>query len=211
MNSTIPFRKPRAFTFVELMVIIAVIGVIILLLLPALIKNKSRSQRIECVNHLKQIGVSLRVWSDEHNSVYPSEVSTNLGGVKEYLATENIAPYFLCMTNKLFSPKILVCPADTREPAADMAQLKNSNISYFVGLDASESMPQMFLTGDRNLAINSKPVKPGLVTIKSNDIVSWTSEMHDGFGNVAVADGSVQQLHQINGPMGTNAYRLAVP
>jgi prepilin-type processing-associated H-X9-DG protein len=216
MDSTLSFRKLRAFTFVELMVIIAVIGMIAVLLLPAFSHAKARSKRIDCVNNLKEIGTSLRVWSDESNSAYPSDVSTNLGGSKEYLTSGDVMPYFRCISNNLSSPKILVCPVDTRKPADNFAMLKNANISYFVGLDASESMPQMLLMGDRNVAINNQPVKPGLVTIKSNDIVSWTAEMHNGFGNVGMADGSVHQctdygLQSDVTHMETNKCRLAVP
>ena len=87
--------------------------------------------------------------------------------------------------------------------------LSDSNISYFVGLDASESFPQMFLTGDRNLATNGVPVTPGLLTVKSNDTLSWTKELHNGQGNVGVADGSVQM--ESSSGMGTNVFRLAVP
>ena len=46
--------------------------------------------------------------------------------------------HFQVMSNELSTPKILVCPADTRVAAANFVRLKNQNVSYFVGLEASD-------------------------------------------------------------------------
>jgi prepilin-type N-terminal cleavage/methylation domain-containing protein/prepilin-type processing-associated H-X9-DG protein len=215
MKPTLASDTDQGFTITELFVVLAIIVVIALLFIRTN-PREGRTPVVSCLMNLKQIGVASRMWSDDNSSEYPPQVSTNQGGSLEYVMGGNAFRHFLCMSNELSTPKILVCPADTREPAANFSQLQNENVSYFIGVDANESMPQMFLMGDRNLAINSKAVKPGLVTIKSNDIVSWTAELHDGFGNIAMADGSVQQftssgLRQMGSHAGTNVYRLAVP
>src|SRR5881392_3561756 len=89
--------------------------------------------------------------------------------------------------------RILVCPADTRKPAKSFSTLRNTNISYFLGLDADETQPSSWLAGDRNLTTNGVPLQGGMVDILPNSVVGWTHKMHRGAGNVAQGDGSVQQ------------------
>jgi hypothetical protein len=156
------------------------------------------------------------MWSDDGGDKFPTAYSTNRGGTLEYIATGDMFRHFQRLSNEVATTKILVCPADTRQPAQSFTSLNNSNISYFVGVDAEETMPQMILTGDRNIATNSVPVMAGLVLIKSNGIVSWTTEMHVGCGNLGIADGSVQQetslgFQRLIGGTGTNLNRFQVP
>jgi prepilin-type processing-associated H-X9-DG protein len=62
---------------------------------------------------------------------------------------------------------------------------------YFFSLDAFESYPQMILDSDDNLAVDGVRVKPGILSLGTNNI-AWTKERHRG-GNIGLADGSVQQ------------------
>jgi hypothetical protein len=110
---------------------------------------------------------------------------------------------------------VLICPTDTRRPATDLGPgFSNSNLSYFLSLDAADTAPQMFLTGDRNLT--NGPLPPNHILVPNAKYpVGWTKDMHRYQGNIGLADGSVQQYSDsrlgeaLLGAGTTN--RLAIP
>jgi prepilin-type processing-associated H-X9-DG protein len=112
----------------------------------------------------------------------------------ESVATGNVAACFSLLSNILGDPVILTCPLDTKRlRATNFASLENSNISYFIALDAVETQPQIMLSGDDNLMVNGKRVQSGILNLHTNDSLAWTAERHQGAGNILLGDGSVQQ------------------
>ncbi|MEP6757522.1 MAG: hypothetical protein ABJA67_18620 [Chthonomonadales bacterium] len=99
--------------------------------------DEPRKMEINCVNNVRQIGLSVLVWRSDHNDQYPWNVSTNAGGVKELVGVDkdsfitNSWLVFQVMAEELRSPKVLVCPDDkAKTPAADFAHLTASNVTY---------------------------------------------------------------------------------
>lgn len=64
----------RGFTLIELLVVITIIAILAAMLLPTLAKAKAKGQSIRCVNNLKQLGLSNRMYADEFNDhlAYPN-------------------------------------------------------------------------------------------------------------------------------------------
>jgi prepilin-type N-terminal cleavage/methylation domain-containing protein len=227
-------RKPvGAFTLLELLVVSAVVALLAATLVPALARARARSQRIDCVNNLKQIGVALRTWALSFQDHYPMSVDNASGGASgdigvRLLASNSIWPtgskgafaVFQCLSNELSGPQLAFCPAEydlyrTMATSFAMQALPNYvpftndlNCSYFVGVDATDSNPHMFLAGDHNMGSGGPIGGPPPVTFvnafnslgtnfpPNNASAGWTAAQHRQQGNVGLADGSVQQFNR---------------
>jgi prepilin-type processing-associated H-X9-DG protein len=194
MKISLSAKRDWGLTLIELFVVIAVLFIVVCLLFP-MPRRASRAPRISCVNNLKQTGLDFRVWEGDNGDKYPTAVSETNGGSMEFNTGPNAFRHFLVMSNELSTPKILFCPAETDRNRfiATNWNINNSNISYFVGIDAKESSPGMILGGDHNL-INGATIKNGILELTTNQPAGWTAEMHNKVGNILLADGSVQQV-----------------
>ena len=195
-------RSCAGFTFKELVVVLAVTVVLGGLVLPSLRNAQRKARRIGCVSRIKQMGTAFRLWAGDYGTTNefewnPARASTNTGGAREWVLQGQVWPVFQLMSNELNTTLILVCPADTRTVAASFTALRNTNVSYFVGIDADEKQPEGLLVGDRNLEAGGTPLPPGVITPTTSRPVSWTKAQHGRAGNIGFADGSAQQLSNV--------------
>jgi len=59
-------NKSKAFTLVELLVVISIIALLIAMLLPALSRARESAKRVNCMSNLRQCGVALYLWAQDH-------------------------------------------------------------------------------------------------------------------------------------------------
>ena len=131
------------------------------------------------------------------------------------------------MSNELNTPKILYCPSEYQSVRSQATTwlasltggnplnltfyISDLNVSYFIGVDADENNPQMFLTGDHNIGLlqsGNPPTSdlqhiygdtlPYLAALNTNapaaggaaKWVGWGDNGHGKVGNIAMTDGS---------------------
>jgi prepilin-type N-terminal cleavage/methylation domain-containing protein/prepilin-type processing-associated H-X9-DG protein len=196
-------RKNRAFTLIEMLVVISIIAVLAAILLPALSSGKRRAQRIQCIGNLKEIGTAFQIFAHDHRGKFPMQTPVAEGGSEEFvMAGMNISGTFYfsyrhlqTLAGELVVPRLLICPADLRrEPALSFNSLQNSNVSYFVNAYADYDQSLTTLAGDRNIT-NAAGATASLV--RGTYGLRWTRELHSFKGNVLFSDTHVEQLNNV--------------
>ena len=197
MNPTNSNRATRAFTLTELLVVVAIILVLFAMLLPVN-REHERPTTMVCLSNLKQMNIGFILYLSDHGNQFPWQVSTNKGGTAELISSGLASDHFSKLSGYSVQPKAFVCPSDTtRRVATSYAGFSNTNLSYFIALDAVTNNLYGMLLGDRHLQIGRQLLKPGLHSMTTNDVPGWTTELHwnknsSNRGNLAFTDGHAE-------------------
>jgi len=203
MKTTRLRSRSGAFTLIEMLTVCAIIGILAAMLMPVLSQGKATAKRIQCVNDLRQTGLSYQLFANDHGGRYPTHVSTNDGGAIEYvtLGYQLSSPFyfsyqlFLPVAGELSTPSGLACPSDLdRLPGRKFSEFDNWNLSYVIGLRADPNLPTTILAGDRTLptVASTNSVSPTIGYLPPPNPY-WERGLHNRKGNLLFSDDHVEE------------------
>jgi prepilin-type N-terminal cleavage/methylation domain-containing protein/prepilin-type processing-associated H-X9-DG protein len=191
-------RRRRAFSLIELLVVIGIIGILASLLLAALVSAQHRSRQASCLNNLHQLGIAFTGFALDHDGGYPMRLSANLDGSKEFNDREVITNttfsadyhHFLALSNQIPNVRVMTCPADRRKPAKNFLSFSGENLSYWANSEAAPHSTLSLLAGDRNLISVTN-------SAGENPVLEFDRRTHRSRGSVLFADGRVEFTRRI--------------
>ncbi len=108
--SEVRLVKGVAFSLVELLVVIAVIGILAALSLPVLSRAQESGRSTACISNLHQIGLALQMYVDANNNILPTmrDAPTDTNAA----ATNTFPTVNIVLKNDLGNTNVLRCPSD---------------------------------------------------------------------------------------------------
>jgi prepilin-type N-terminal cleavage/methylation domain-containing protein/prepilin-type processing-associated H-X9-DG protein len=122
-------RRQKAFTLIELMVVVSIIALLAAMLLPALQRALEQTRRASCMNNLKGAGTALALYSQNNDNAYPmlpgtawdstidgtvwlSSVSIPTGIASDWTVKRSVSSLVFMLIRNGEAPKLFCCPSD---------------------------------------------------------------------------------------------------
>jgi prepilin-type processing-associated H-X9-DG protein len=143
-------RQRRAFTLVELLVVIGTLAVLALVLAPALAGTKTDTARFQCQNNLKQLQVGMQLFTQDHGDMFPpggyqansgvltwdSWIYNYISGGRSVSVSQASYGLYAMNTNDAAAMGIAVglpvvaCPVDAQLPKVNWMYAPNGNLQF---------------------------------------------------------------------------------
>lgn len=183
----------RAFTLVELLVVIAVVAILAALLLPALSSAKERARQAQCAGHLRQIALATTLYVDDQEDTFPWQPEDGLAAKAVGGHGTN---YYDFLMPYLRNPNVWLCASTRDAPGRLMSYHMNGLIITTNGLKSAavRKPSDTLLIGESGQGTrwNEAHLRPDQTGHPPYD---RPQRHHHGGGNATFVDGHVQWHH----------------
>src|SRR3974377_2301232 len=97
-------RRVRAFSLIEMLVVISTIALLISLVLPALGKSRETTRSEICASNVRQLGIALGMYAMANKNFYPGDHRSWGGGVSWVTWVPRLRPYVGDMSGFYYCP-----------------------------------------------------------------------------------------------------------
>jgi len=221
--------RVRAFTLIEILVVIGIIAILIGLLVPMIEKGREQAVVVKCATNLRQIGQAITLYANDNHGAYPRTIydpaapltkGTNPAAASPFApggpsANDTTAAWFLLVRTQKIPPVIFTCPytdVNVYEPDNAPDLLSRSNFTDYkknLGYSFVNPYPDDAASkADYKLTNHTNPGLAIAADLNSGEGGKANSDNHEDRGqNVLYADGHVTwQTSPLCGLNGDNIY-----
>ncbi|AHF91205.1 N-terminal cleavage protein [Opitutaceae bacterium TAV5] len=190
-------RQPiRAFTLIELLTVIAIIGILAAIIIPVVGKVRESARKMQSISNVRSAAQAALLYANDNKDALPHERDTNLG-TYSIVARNALEPYFPFKSEAWYDPKVVKLQNRDNYAYGSADYLWRGRIRYNEGLTGG-----LVTYGNKR----GLPIRVSTIVRASDAFLyavftsNGTGGQYGGFSPVGFADGSVKMVKDNGDP-----------